>query len=169
MPAPCSYPIVVIDFEATALALDSYPIEVGIAILAEPCGEIETRSWLIKPDADWDISARWDPDAERVHGIRRWDLRQGKNPATVMGALNALIPGSEVWCDGGSYDEAWLMTLAHAAKTEPAFSLRDIGPVLRQDERALNRYQAISVQHPRPHRAGPDAAAICAALAAAME
>lgn len=168
MPGPCFYPIVVLDFEATALSLDSYPIEVGIAILAEAGGEIETWSWLIKPDADWDMSARWDPDAERVHGISRWDLRQGNDPASVMAALNALIPGGQVWCDGGPYDEAWLMTLARAAKTEPAFSLRDIGPVLRNDERALARYQAISVQHPRPHRAGPDAATICAAIAEAV-
>jgi len=163
-----SYPLAVIDFEASALALDSYPIEVGLAIARQRGSSIETWSALIQPHPTWDLNKRWDPDAQRVHGIRQWQLRSGHPAVVVMANLNQRLAGMVVWCDGGLYDEAWLMTLAQAAKTEPAFSLRDIGPVLRNDERALDRYQAISVQQPRPHRAGPDAAAICAAIAAAV-
>jgi len=164
-----TYPIVVLDFEATALALTSYPIEVGVAILDEPGAQIRTWSSLIKPDLRWDIDAQWDPDAERIHGISRWELREGKSAQHVMTELNGLIPaGATAWCDGGPYDAYWLRTLEQAAGVASSFGLADLGMVLRGDGQVLERYLAASSGQPRPHRAGADAALICWAIAAAI-
>lgn len=73
------FPLVVMDFEASALTLDSYPIEVGVAIATTPSSSIETWSSLIAPAPDWDLASHWDPDAERIHGISRWDLGRERN------------------------------------------------------------------------------------------
>ena len=81
----------VIDFEATALTLESYPIEVGVARAMTPEGPVSTWSALISPDPSWNVPAQWDPDAERVHGISRWDLRSGTGARDVMTALNAWV------------------------------------------------------------------------------
>jgi len=168
-PHPLDYPLAVIDFEATALALTSYPIEVGLGILVKPGEAITIWSSLIMPAADWDVAAQWDPDAERVHGISRWELREGCEPPLVMAELNARIPaGSTVWCDGGAYDQHWLDVLADAAEVTPTFWLADLAAALRGNPILRERYLTASGRTARPHRAGDDAALICAALAAAI-
>lgn len=163
--SPFSYPLAVIDFEASALTLDSYPIEVGIAIVAAPASAVDSWSALIKPDTDWNMEARWDPDAQRVHGISRWDLREGISPRAAVLALNARIPsGSTVFCDGGNYDAHWLAALAQAADLAPTFQLADLRAQLREDEQLWTRlHEALGNTSP-PHRAGPDALRLCAAL-----
>lgn len=163
-----AFPLVVLDFEATALALTSYPIEVGVAILKEPGAEIRSWSSLIKPDPRWDISAQWDQDAERLHGISRQMVREGKEPHAVMAQLNALVPsGTTVWCDGGAYDVHWLATLSEASGHAASFELGDLSAELRRDGQVLDRYLAASGGQPRPHRAGADAVLICTAIFAA--
>jgi len=158
------FPLVVMDFEASALTLDSYLIEVGVAIAASPSSSIATWSSLIAPDPDWDLTSQWDPDAERMHGISRWDLRQGKTARDVMLALNRLVAtNAQVWCDGGHYDAHWLQTLARAAECQLHFALCDIGAAIRAD-RLRGRYLEALNRSVAPHRAGPDAERICAAL-----
>jgi len=162
------FPLAVIDFEASALTLDSYPIEVGIAIMSVPNGEIENRSSLIRPDPRWDLDGQWDPDAAKIHGIRRWDLREGLPAAAVLQKLNARIPhGVAVWCDGGHYDEHWLNTLATTASISPSFRLADLGSALH-DAQLRARYLGEVSCKIRPHRAGEDAAQIIEAIARAI-
>lgn len=162
------FPLAVIDFEASALSLESYPIEVGIAVAASPAGPIETWLALIAPDPAWNLVAQWDPDAQAVHGIRPWNLRGGQAPAALLAQLNRRLekPG-QVWCDGGAYDGHWLGTLARAAGFAARFELVDLAEQLRRDQVMQARYRAALVG-PTPHRAGPDAARICAALLAAL-
>lgn len=163
------FPLVVIDFEASALTLDSYPIEVGIAVMSAPDEAIENWSSLIKPDSSWDLDGQWDPDAGKIHGIRRWDLRDGLPTAAVMRELNARIPhGATVWCDGGHYDARWLATLVRAADFLPMFQLADLGVPFGQDAQLYKRYLAALTGQSRPHRAGPDAASICVSIRAAI-
>lgn len=144
---------------------ESYPIEVGIAIAVDPSSPIVTWSSLIAPAPEWDMPSQWDPDAERVHGISRWSLRLGKCPQEVMLTLNDLVgAGQQVWCDGGHYDVRWLDVLAVAAGVRPIFELRDIGLVLRADEVVSTHCREVLDRSHTPHRAGPDATRICAAL-----
>lgn len=81
---PFSYPLVTIDFEASALTLQSFPIEVGIAIARSPTGEIETWSSLIRLEEDWAASDQWDPNSERIHGISRRSLRDAMPAVAVL-------------------------------------------------------------------------------------
>ncbi|MFC3175030.1 hypothetical protein ACFOD9_12290 [Novosphingobium bradum] len=162
------FPLAVIDFEATALSLESWPIEVGIAVAPSPDGPVEIWSSLILPDPAWDIAAQWDPDAQRVHGINRRDLRDGRAPAGVLAELNArLEPPWQVWCDGGPYDRHWLDCLVNAAGIPPRFELVDLAVATRQDNALRGRYRDALTGSP-PHRAGPDAERICRALLQAL-
>ena len=163
------FPLAVIDFEATALSLESWPIEVGIAVAPSPDGPVETWSSLILPDPAWDIAAQWDPAAQRVHGITRRDLRDGRDPAEVLADLNARLERPwQVWCDGGQYDRHWLDCLVEAAGIPPSFELADLALPLRQDS-ALHDCYRDALTGPAPHRAGPDAERICRALLQALE
>lgn len=165
---PIGWPIIVVDFEATALTHDSYPIEVGIAVARSLGTEIEAWSSIIAPHQTWNLDDRWDHDAERVHGISRWQVRNGTPADEVMLRLNELAGcASSVWCDGGHYDVYWLAKLAEAACVTPHFALRDIAAVLGDDPQMRERYREQLAQSIAPHRAGPDAKRICAALLAA--
>lgn len=164
-----SYPLVVLDFEASALSLDSFPIEVGIAIMAEPGAQLASWSALIKPDPAWTLDTQWDPDAERLHGIRRLDLREGLTPRAAVAALNSRIPlDGSVWCDGGHYDLRWMERLTAAAGIKPTFTPRDLSAAWAGDDAVAQRFRSALAQEHRPHRAGPDAAAICLALAVTL-
>ena len=119
----------------------------------------------LAPDAAWDVSAQWDLDAERVHGISRWDLRSGIGARDAMTALNNWVGDVDVvWCDGGHYDVHWLETLADAAGAEPKFTLGDLSAVLAANHTRRDSYLEFINRSQPPHRAGPDAERICAAL-----
>lgn len=164
------FPLVVIDFEATALTLESYPIEVGIARIENEDCPIVSWSSLIAPAPSWDLKSQWDPDAQRVHGITRWQLRDGADPAHVMRELNRRARnGGTVWCDGGHYDAYWLQTLAAAAGVEPEFELGDIDQLLVQYPEAKSAYDRALQGSMPPHRAGADAHRLCSALADAID
>lgn len=164
------YPLVVIDFEATALTLESYPIEVGIARVEDEDCPIVSWSVLIAPAPTWDLQSQWDPDAQRVHGITPWQLREGADPAHVMHELNRRArDAGAVWSDGGYYDAYWLRTLAAAAGVEPEFRLGDISKLLIQYPAANIAFDHALQSSKPPHRAGADAHRLCAALAGALE
>lgn len=164
------YPLAVIDFEASALTLESFPIEVGIAQVADVDCPVVSWSSLIAPAPEWDMQAQWDPDAQGVHGISPWQLHDGSDPAYVMRELNRRARESEtVFCDGGRYDAHWLQTLAAAAGVQPEFELGDIGQLLEEHLKVSHAYHVALQRSAAPHRAGPDAHRICAALAEAFQ
>ncbi len=165
-----TYPLIVIDIEASALTRTSYPIEIGVARKHDPGGPIDTWSSLIAPDPSWDMASEWDADAERrIHGISRWALRSGANVREVMERLNELVaPVGHAWCDGGYYDHHWLATLSAAAGIVPQFELRDIVNGLEADQHSNLRAQGWRGPFKPAHRAGPDAERICNDLAQAI-
>lgn len=159
------WPLIVIDFEASALATEAYPIEVGIAVADKPTTEPFVWSTLIKPDSSWNIDQQWDSDAERIHCIKRWDLRDGFSPREVMIELNRRIPkGATVWCDGGHYDEAWLKALCLASNVIPNFEMHDLTLVWQREAHTRDAYlQMLATTRP-VHRAGPDSQRILKTL-----
>lgn len=164
------FPLAVIDFEATALTATSYPIEVGLAIARTIDSEIEVWSALIQPHPDWDIVGQWDPDAQKLHGISRGDLRCGISTHDAIVTLNRLAAGNAVlWCDGGIYDAQWLAVLSAAGGTNPAFALADVSTFLQNRLANAEQYRRFIADSRVPHRAGPDAKRICEALKAVLE
>jgi hypothetical protein len=160
-----NFPLIVLDFEASSLSDDSYPIEVGVALALNSDGPIRVWSSLIQPCREWTSRHDWDTAAERVHHIPASLLATGQTPSEVAKALNAIIgPVGHAYCDGGHYDGFWLERLFKAARIEPAFALWDLARLFLLNRTLFRRFGAILDQSAAPHRAGADAARLCAAL-----
>lgn len=99
---------VFLDFEASSLARESYPIEVGWA------GEDgSTEAHLIRPAPDW---TDWDATAEAIHGIGRDRLLTDGEPHDEVARrmLETLGP-QQVYVTAPSWDGMWLSRLLRAA------------------------------------------------------
>ena len=165
------FPLAVLDFEASSLDPSSYPIEVGVAVARTADAQIETWSTLIRPHPSWREGGDWGPQAQAVHGITPAMLAEGMDPEAVLTRLNQLLETlGHAWVDGGRYDLHWFQRLCEAAPAvRPAFHLRDLSGLFVLDRRAHNRFaDALAAAGEPPHRAGPDAARVCAALVASF-
>lgn len=97
-----------LDFEASSLADDSYPIEVGWVF---EDGTPETH--LIRPLPAW---TDWDAAAERIHGISRTTLEaQGAAVDVVAHRLLDSLQGHDLFVTAPSWDGKWLSVLLRAA------------------------------------------------------
>jgi hypothetical protein len=163
------WPIFVLDFEASALGMRSFPIEVGVASWPAFERPIEVWSTLIRPTVGWLEGGVWTAEAEGIHSISKADLAEGMLPADVMDRLNRSIEGTICWCDGGSQDDYWLGTLAHAAGVRPSFKLSDwdsLGGALGSE--GYQRMVEFLERHTVKHRAGDDALLLLEAVAAGL-
>lgn len=99
---------VFLDFEASSLADDSYPIEIGWATEDGSC-----EGHLIRPAPSW---TDWDPAAEAVHGLPRERLRGAGEPHDQVAhrVLEALGP-HELFASAPSWDGKWMSVLLRAA------------------------------------------------------
>ncbi|WP_245582435.1 transcriptional regulator [Neorhizobium lilium] len=158
--------IVFLDFEASSLRKDSYPIE--IAWVFED-GRSTTR--LIRPTPEW---TDWSYEAEKIHGITRGLLMaQGIAVEDVAEEMLRELAGHDLFASAPSWDGKWLSTLLrgaghprHAlrlAKSDEAFATaaRDImGETVPDKEiRQLVREVIAATEPPvsPAHRALPDA------------
>ncbi len=116
--------LVFLDFEASSLSDDSYPIEVGWVFEDGTGG-----SRLIAPLPAW---TDWDARAESIHKIRREQLvAEGETPRAVAAHLIEIFAGHKLYASAPSWDGKWLSVLLrgggfarHAlrlADTEEAF------------------------------------------------
>jgi len=97
-----------LDFEASSLSKQSYPIEVGW--VSEGGSE---EGYLIKPAPGW---TEWDATAEAVHGISREQLeREGTAHDMVCTRLVEVFEGNVVYASAPSWDGHWLSMLLRAA------------------------------------------------------
>ena len=169
IPAERRFPLGVIDFEATSLDALSFPVEIGIAVAYDAVSPIAMWTALIKPHPDWNTGAAWDPDAERIHGIRRGDLAAGMEAVHVIGHANTLLAGvATVCCGDAKYDAMWLAALGRAGgAVTPLFDLVDATGVVSHDGRARLAKQLETIK--APYRAGPDAERLCRAIIACWE
>ncbi|WP_454563259.1 hypothetical protein [Pseudomonas sp. AIG] len=146
-----------IDFEASGIAPDSYPIEVAVV-------SSETSfSSLIKPARYW---THWSFDAQDMHGLTQDLLHQvGDTPEAVARNMNQLFSG-RVLCSDSPQDGFWLDALYEAAELMPTFELRPL-EVFVGREAASDIYRLLpKTKH---HRALEDAAALMNACRAFFE
>ena len=119
--------IVFLDFEASSLGKDSYPIEV--AWIFE---DGRSRSMLIRPAEAW---TDWSFEAERVHGLARRQLEaEGVPVDQVADEMIKALGGQELHASAPSWDGKWLSVLLRAAghprhllllkKSDVAFQLK---------------------------------------------
>ncbi|MEN1836086.1 hypothetical protein AAIM60_24750 [Pseudomonas lijiangensis] len=150
-------PALFIDFEASGIAPDSYPVEVAVVSSAI------TFSSLITPVRYW---THWSFDSQDMHGLCQDQLRQqGDMPVGVARRMNELFSGRVLCCDSPQ-DTFWLDVLFEAADLAPTFELKPL-------ELFVGRQAASEVYRLLPttkiHRALPDATALMQACRAVFE
>ncbi|MGF1726140.1 hypothetical protein [Photobacterium nomapromontoriensis] len=156
-----------LDFEASGLSEQSYPIEVGYSL---PDGT--GNSLYINPLTASDVWQHWDEYAEQeIHQISRHKLQcDGVPVVEVCQHLNEVLGKYEqVFCDS-QWDLFWLGRLYHAAHMRPSFTLTEVGMWLKQEngiERA-HFQQTLAELGPVKHRAESDARTIRMAITQLM-
>ena len=101
-------PYVFLDFEASSLSKQSYPIEVGW-VHEDGAGEAH----LIRPAPAW---TEWDESAEAIHHISRQMLvTEGEPHDRVCTRLLTLFDTSTVLASAPSWDGHWLSMLLRAS------------------------------------------------------
>jgi hypothetical protein len=112
--------LVFLDFEASSLSDDSYPIEVGW-VFADGHG---AENWLIRPAPAW---TDWDASAEAVHGLsRRRLMADGASHETVAQRMIEVLGGHDLCASAPSWDGKWLSVLLRGAGLpRHALRLRD--------------------------------------------
>jgi len=142
-----------LDIEASGFGRHSYPIEVGYVL---PDGS--SFCSLIRPAPHW---THWDPEAEKIHLIRRDMLAQhGRSATEVARLLNERLRGRTVFSDGWAHDYPWLAALYEEAEMVPSFKLDSLRSLLT--EREAREWQAtqLLMSHSmvgERHRASADA------------
>ncbi len=155
-------------YDCEATCIGGLPIEIGWAFVDSSTGEIVSESHLIKPPAHWDITAVWDPDAEKLHKISSDQLiARGRTPLEIANRMNQALAGRELFSDGPAEDERWLRIVFDEAGLEPAFTIRRFHADLMIAQFAARRgwddaaLQSAKVEaeriSPRMHRAEADA------------
>jgi hypothetical protein len=143
-----------IDFEASGIAPDSYPIEVAVV------SNETVYSSLIKPVRYW---THWSFDAQDMHGLTQDHLLQeGDTPHAVAKQMNQLFSG-QVLCSDSPQDGFWFDVLFEAADLMPTFELKPL-EVFVGREAASDIYRLLPTT--RRHRALHDATALMEACRA---
>ena len=155
---------VFLDFEASSLSDDSFPVEV--AWVFEDGRE---RSFLLRPVAAW---TDWSDEAEQIHGLSRARLEaEGADVAVVANEMVKTLSAHSLFASAPSWDGKWLSVLLRGAglprhalrlgKSDNAFveAARAVAEGLSEaDLTALVASIIARTEPPRPaHRALPDA------------
>lgn len=145
-----------LDFEASSLEAEGWPIEVGLSWIDEAL-EIQTFNSLIRPSQNWPEHA-WSPASAAVHGIPRNDLDDAPDATTVVQNLLHALDGRVALSDAPAFDQAWLDTLFAASDFMGVFRLRDFDGVTIAafPSRTLDTVYEYLHRTRAPHRAGPD-------------
>jgi hypothetical protein len=124
---------VFLDFEASSLGKDSYPIEVAWVF-----ENGEEESHLIRPDPSW---TDWDEDAQATHRITRDQLLSEGAPVGEVGRrMIAVLTGHALYATAPSWDGKWLSRLLRGAGL-PRHALR------LEDTEAAHRKAVLGVLH----------------------
>jgi hypothetical protein len=95
-----------LDFEASSLSWESYPIEVAWG------NELSNiMSYLISPESI-DSWTDWNPESEKIHKINRLELiESGTNPTKVCELIANDLSSNVVYTDNPDWDSLWLRRL----------------------------------------------------------
>ncbi|MBV9930879.1 MAG: transcriptional regulator [Alphaproteobacteria bacterium] len=158
-----------LDFEASSLRKNGFPVEVGWVF---EDGAFEGH--LIRPAPGW---SDWDADAEAIHGISRERLeREGTAHGDVARRMVESLEGHDLFASAPSWDGKWLsLLLRSAGLPRHALRLRDtevaqadsaaalLDPLLTPGEAAgavreiIAQVRAEAERTPPRHRAVDDA------------
>jgi hypothetical protein len=122
---------VFLDFEASSLGKQGFPIEVAWVFES---GEAESH--LIRPAPKW---TDWDPRAEAIHGLARETLAaDGESHDSVARRMIEALSGHDLYASAPSWDGKWLSALLRAAGLpRHALRLRDSELAQRESARQI--------------------------------
>lgn len=167
--------IVFLDFEASSLSPEGWPVEIGLSWL-QATKTIETRSRLIRRHPLWPMS-EWHERSAAVHGIDSGALeREGWEAPDVAAWYLELTAGKRVGSDAPEFERRWLRRLLDVGDLEPDVVERGVVAVIDYyeviddvlNDLQMDRYHERLARIPSPHRAGPDAERHARALHAAL-
>ncbi|MGE3303359.1 MAG: hypothetical protein AB7M12_09620 [Hyphomonadaceae bacterium] len=145
--------LIFVDFEASSLTQESWPIEAGYA-----ADTGEEDAFLLRRQPGWSLE-HWDRWAAVLHGISLADLdAEGISPQAALRRL-APLKTAMVVSDAPEYDGYWLGRIAEAAGEPAPFVVSDWDRVLPSDLSRETRDALLAdarAEAGRHHRAGPD-------------
>lgn len=97
--------LVFIDFEASSLSPESWPIEVGIAWIEQQGVVVESK--LIQPEPDWSLDD-WSEESAAVHNIPFADLKTAEPAEDVACWLKEILGDNILVSDAPEFDQRWL-------------------------------------------------------------
>jgi DNA polymerase-3 subunit epsilon len=160
--------LIFIDFEASSLDIDSWPIEIGLTIIQD--GKLHTWWSLIKPEADWPERA-WSWESAQIHGIPRQDLNTAPPAADVGREFLDRIGQRHIVSDAPGYDWNWACRLLEPLDTIPP-KFVDVDQVVKSACDGHVGAMIVSYHHlsdaPRGHRAGADTERMAIAIQKGM-
>ena len=128
---------VFLDFEASSLGKQGYPIEV-----AWVSGTSDEESYLIKPAPSW---TDWAVESESLHGLSRDRLLEEGIPVEEVGRrMIAVLTGHPLYATAPSWDGHWLSRLLRAGGL-PRHALRLQDSEQAHREAALKILQSASI------------------------
>ena len=166
--------LIILDFEASSFAPDSWPVEIGLSWLADD-GTIESHARLIRRHPTWSMDA-WSEDSAAVHAIPYAMLQNGLEASEAVGWFRATARGQRICSDAPRFETMWLRRLLETS-CDPLTVDSELARVgdIRTILEPMLPPQALDAFHERlarlrvPHRAGPDSARYASALLAAFK
>ncbi|MBC2715714.1 MAG: hypothetical protein HF978_10440 [Desulfobacteraceae bacterium] len=149
----------IIDFEASGLGKESYPIEV-----AWGDGRHPVTSFLLNPESmnGW---TDWDPRSLEFHGIPRDKLiKKGEDPKRIAEIMVKELAGKTLYSDEPRYDNMWKDRLLIDSGYDPRLiRIKNLKYFLNKMIKATSPkmkftdlLEEFSAKTQIPHRAGPD-------------
>lgn len=160
--------MIFIDFEASSLSADSWPIELGICWIDEQ-NKLRVESKLIRPHASWQLS-EWSEFSQKIHGITLDEIEAAEDAVSIARWAQNRLAGALLLSDAPKFDSRWLNKLL---ATVPARDLLEVNSVQKHAEARFTGtaramfFRAYANGH-GAHRAAADALRLGQAWRAAL-
>lgn len=150
-----------LDFEASSLAADSWPVEIGLSSVS--LEGVETWASLIRPRPTWSMDA-WNPHSALIHGIPRTELDAAPSADEVATMALSRMEGKILVSDAPEFEVRWLHRLLEGRVVE-GIKIADFDHIAarRFESRTLDWVYEGLERRRAPHRAGPDSARLAGA------
>jgi DNA polymerase III subunit epsilon len=157
-----------IDFEASSLSDESWPIEIGLAWFDEN-QKIRSAARLIRPDPSWDRDDWADKSAE-IHKIPFSELKKAEPARDVARWAAQHIGFNRLFSDAPSFDGFWMRRLMDTISQGEDFEIFSLHEEAYEvfEGPAFSMFHKARANAHAPHRADADAAGLAQAWRAAV-
>ena len=156
--------LIFIDFEASSLSSESWPIEVGIAQVKDRRVVVESK--LVRPHETWSLDD-WSDESAAVHNIPFSELETAMPADEVAHCLIERVGDNILVSDCPEFDQRWLDRLLSTVNEAPELEIQDFDRIawiaFSREEGVLapgqiGRVYKTKTNRGTTHRAGADAA-----------